>query len=88
MGVSGWAAECGIYPGDTTNRFRTDYQQIYQTAQTPNLQNLVRNLASALAVHPAIEMWSSKAAHLQALNLADAKPKLPSLLCSRHSICL
>ena len=37
----GCPAECGIYPGDTTNRFRTDYQQIYQTAQTPNLQNLV-----------------------------------------------
>ena len=44
-----WAAECGIYPGDTTNRFQTDYQQIYQTAQTPNLQNLVRLLASAPA---------------------------------------
>ncbi len=35
-------AECGVYPGDTTNRFFTDYQAIYQTASTPNLRNLVR----------------------------------------------
>lgn len=34
-------AECGVYPRDTTNRFFTDYQAIYQTPTTPNLQNLV-----------------------------------------------
>ena len=34
-------AECGVYPRDTTNRFITDYQAIYQTPATPNLRKLL-----------------------------------------------
>lgn len=32
--------QCGVYPNDSTQRFKTDWQNVYQTTFTPNLQNL------------------------------------------------
>ena len=58
------AAECGIYPGDTSNRFLTDYQQIYQTAQTPNLQNLVGSSPQLLYCWSSPEMLYFERQHM------------------------